>query len=130
MSERTDHLFQFDAQKIAAAAEDETAYHEDRMNHWQERAATALERVKATVSAKVTEQEVTNGTQAAVVVEYGYPEAWREYQLAYRKIDSHRAAMERYATDARLYATQGDRTYNLDSEDVHHFRLGGQPRDE
>lgn len=129
MSERTDHLFQFKADAIAAAAGNEAQYHEQRVVHWQDRADEALEIVKASVRAKVTETEHTGGKSAAVVVEYGDPEAWREYQTAYSKVQSHTAAADRYRTDERLYGTQGDHAYKLDSDDVHHFRLGGQERE-
>lgn len=130
MSERTQHRFRFTATQIASAALEEAKYHEQRLEHWTKRAETALATVRDTVSAKVTEHEVTGGKQAGVVVEYGDPEAWREYQLAYGKVQSHREEADRYRTDHTLYSTQHDRSYELDSDDVHHFRLGGQPRED
>jgi len=38
--------------------------------------------------------------------------------------------MERFVSDAALYGTQGDRIYDLDAEDVAHFRLNGREREE
>jgi heme-degrading monooxygenase HmoA len=131
MSKRSEHTFQFDANDIAVAAKWEAEYHESRIDHWSERAAVALETVKGTIGAKVTEHPVSSGPpQVQIVVDYGDPDAWREYQLAFAKIGTHREAAERYRTDERVYETQGVRTYELDADDVHHFRLGGQLREE
>jgi hypothetical protein len=130
MSERATHTFEFPASVIATAARAEAEYHEERSRHWTTRADKALGVVRATIGAKVIEQEVTGGTRAAVVVEYGDLEAWREYELAFGKIASHRTLAERYRTDQRVYETQGSRPYALDTDDVHHFRLGGQGREE
>lgn len=130
MAARTEHKFQFKASEIAAAARAEAEYHEGRVSHWAARRDAALARVTETARVKVTEMQVTGGTQANLVIDYGDPEAWHEYQVAYQKVQSHTAAAERYRTDQRVYATQADRAYELDTDDVHHFRLGGQPRED
>jgi hypothetical protein len=130
MSERASHKFQFNANIIAEAAEAEAAYHDERVVYWEDRLRVALATVKATIGAKVVESEVTGGKRADVIVDYGDPEAWREYQLAYGKVRTHKEAADRYLTDARLYGTQSVQTYELDSDDVHHFRLGGQERED
>lgn len=129
MSERTNHKFEFTAKVIAATAAREAEYHERRHRHWERRRGEALERVKETIGAEVVEHETTGGRQASVVVKYGDPAAWKDYQLAYGKADSHRAEADRYRTDERVYGTQNDRAYDLDTDDVHHFRLGGQERE-
>lgn len=126
--ERQQHRFQFKAEQIADAAKSEAEYHETRIAHWAERRDKALEAVKQTISAEVTETEVTGGVQASVQVKYGDPEAWQEYRLAYSKVQSHASDMDEYLVDEQLYRTQGDRVYDLDTEDVQHFRLGGQVR--
>lgn len=150
MAKRSEHTFQFSARQIADAAQAEAEYHEGRIEHWQAREAAALEIVKGSIGAKVVEQEMTNGKQVSVVVDYGDPEAWKEYQLAHGKVGTHRSAAERFRTDERLYRTQhpegtlivgqdaesatyasaGGTVYDLDVDDVHHFRLGGQPRED
>lgn len=130
MSKRSEHTFQFKAFEIAEAAAIEAAYHEERLEHWQHRSAEALVIVRETVGAKITERHVTGGTEVDVVVDYGDPEAWREYQTAFGKIRSHREAAERYRTDQRVYETQNVRVYELDTDDVHHFRLSGEPRED
>lgn len=130
VSKRSQHTFEFTAPTIAAAAKDEAEWHEGRLLHWQELRDQAVEIVKQTIGAKVIEREQTNGTYVDVVVDYGDPAAWQEYQKASQKIKDHRAAAERYRSDQRVYETQASRTYELDLEDVHHFRLGGEPREE
>ena len=64
------------------------------------------------------------------MVDYGDPAAYSRMGEAGRKIQEHRAAMERFVSDAALYGTQGDRIYDLDAEDVAHFRLNGREREE
>lgn len=122
--ERGKHLFHFSARDVSRSAGIEADYHESRVAHWTERRDRALEVVKATISAKVVEHEVTNGTRASVEVDYGDRGAWDEYTLAFGKVDAHRQAAERYRTDEQVYGSQGERSYELDAEDVHHFRLG------
>lgn len=130
MSERNNHKFQFSASQIARAAQAEAEYHEQRIEHWREREQAALARVEATIGASVTKHEVTGGTAYGLNATVGDREAWTELQLAERKIRSHQDAADRYRTDHRVYSTQDDRAYELDTDDVHHFRLGGQPRED
>lgn len=130
MTKRSEHTFQFTAQQLEMAASNEAAYHEKRRAHWQERADTAIVTVKETIGAKVVERAVTGGTEMEVVVDYGDTEAWREYSTAMRKINRHREEAERYRSDQRVYGTQGERFYELDTDDVHHYRLNGAEREE
>lgn len=130
MSSRSEHKFEFKASEIATAAAEARMYHEERLKHWQARSDDALATVEGTIGAKVVRRQQTNGDAADVIVDYGDPDAWREYQLAFGKVRTHRQAAERYQTDERVYGTQGDRPYDLDTDDVHHFHLGGQGREE
>lgn len=129
MGNRSEHRFEFSAREIAAAATTEAGYHRTRIAHWTERQSAAVERVRETITAKLTKHEVTGGERWAATIDYGDPGAWEELNLAASKIETHRHALDRYETDARVYGTQGDRPYELDTDDVHHFRLGGQARE-
>src|SRR5438445_1608752 len=115
MANRDSHMFEFEADKIAKAADAEAVYHNNRLVVWKERAEAAIKIVEQTIGAKVIERPVTGGIQHDVVVDYGDPEAWKEYQLATNKIHTHQEAADRYTTDARLYGTQGTRIYKLDT---------------
>jgi hypothetical protein len=127
---RDDHTFQFSAAVIAGAAQAEAKYHEERLAYWEAEYEASIQTVEATIGAKVVRRDVTGGQQVDVVVDYGDAEAWAQTQRAFGKIRAHRDAAERFRTDERVYRTQGDRTYELDTDDVHHFRLGGQPRED
>jgi hypothetical protein len=125
LMERNEHKFDFSGSKIARAASMEAEYHRERLAHWHERHEVAKEKVEGTIGAKLAEHEVTGGTQLNVVVDYGDKEAWEELQLAHQKIKVRREAAERYDSDATVYGTQAGRNYQLDADDVQHFRLGG-----
>lgn len=130
MSKRSEHTFQFDAAKIAEAARSEAEYHEDRLGYWRAEYDTAIAQVEETIGAKIVRRQITGGEAVDVAVDYGDPDAWQHAQRAFGKIGTHRMAAERYRTDQRVYETQGDRVYELDTDDVHHFRLGGEPRED
>lgn len=130
MSKRNEHTFEFAALEIAEAAATEAQYHEGRVEHWRGRGEAAVLIVRETIGAKVVERHVTGGTEIDVAVDYGDPEAWREYSLAVRKVRSHTEVAEQMRSDQRVYETQGDRRYELDTTDVFHYRLNGAPRQE
>lgn len=136
---RSEHRFQFSASQIAAAAKQEAEYHEARVKFWQAEYASAVQTVRATAGVEIKEVAVTGGMRADVVVHYGDPSAYRRMQEAFGKIQDHRVAAERYRTDERVYGSQvggaearvmRDPAYELDTDDVHYFRLGGDPRPE
>lgn len=133
MSERGKHLFSFRASEIARAAREAADYHRERAEHWERVLDEATATVERTARIKVTRQEQTGGWLPIVGVEYGDPTAYAQMTLAARKIQTHRAAHERFASDATLYGTQTengrDRDYELDADDVAHFRLAGQERE-
>ena len=130
MSERGKHLFQFHAARIAASAKAEADYHHGRLEFWEKALEQATKRVEATASVQVRRVSITGGWRPDVVVDYGDPAAYSRMGEAGRKIQEHRAAMERFVSDAALYGTQSDRIYDLDAEDVAHFRLNGREREE
>ena len=130
MAERTKHLFQFRAGEIAEAAETEAEYHNERRAFWTHELETSTARVQETAGVKVTMVEQTGGPRADVVIDYGDPAAYKRMQEAATKIREHQIALERFLSDAKLYVTQGDRTYELDAEDVAHFRLNGSRREQ
>ena len=125
---RTEHRFQFSASAIAAAAQAEAEYHKQRMAFWADAYGTAMTTVQATARVDFKEYQVTGGVRIDAVVTYGDPAEWKRAQEAWGKIHEHRQAADRFITDARIYGTQGERIYELDSEDVHYFRLGGEAR--
>lgn len=125
---RLEHTFNFSAEIIAQAAREEAAYHKLRSAHWRERQQMALQTVETTIGAKIIQRPVTGGTEVDVIVDYGDPEAWREYQLSTRKVVEHEDAAEGFDVDGRTYGSQQGRMYDLDVGDVQHFRLGGESR--
>lgn len=125
---RQEHRFQFPATVIAQAADTEAKYHEVRHNWWTEEYRAAVARVKATASVEIKTFLVTGGERADVVVNYGDPAAYKRMGEAFQKIQEHRQAAGRYRSDAHIYNTQGERTYELDADDVAYFRLGGEAR--
>jgi hypothetical protein len=127
-ADRHDHRFQFKASEISEAARAEAEYHEDRLKHWQESYDIAVKRVEETVGAKVDKVPVTGGTQVCVVIDYGDPAAHSLMQTSWGKIHRHREQAEQYRVDERVYASQGDRVYDLSVSDVSYFRLGDEPR--
>ncbi len=130
MSERAKHLFDFRADQVAAAAEGEMLYHRARASYWREELEKATKRVEETAGVRVQRVEVTGGWRPDVVVNYGDPAAYARMGEAARKIQEHDQAAQRYESDRMLYATQALRIYQLDGDDVAHFRLNGRPRTE
>jgi hypothetical protein len=129
MSERAKHLFQFHADKIAGCAKVEASYHQERQAFWETELEEATKRVEATAGVRVQRVAITGGWRPEVVVNYGDPAAYDRMGEAGRKIQEHRQAMERFLSDAALYATQ-DRVYELDADDVSNFRLNGKVRED
>jgi hypothetical protein len=129
VSERTKHLFRFTAAQIASAAKAEAVYHQERLAFWTKELNASTERVKATAGVSVKLVEITGGWRPDVVVDYGDPAAYQRMQEAARKIQQHDTAMVRFISDGELYATQGSRDYDLDADDVAHFRFNGRTRE-
>jgi len=127
---RKDHLFQFAAGEIARAAQQEADHHEGRRLWWSAEYERAVAIVQATAGVKIIRQQVTGGERVDVAVDYGDPIAYRRMQEAFEKIQAHRKAAEAYRSDAVVYGTQGDRVYEVGTEDVAYFRLAAQPRED
>lgn len=127
---RKEHTFLFSATDIKKAAMDEANYHEERVAYWEDEYDKAVAIVEATAKARVEKLAVTGGYTATVVIDYGDPAAYERMRQSFSKINSHREAAEQFRTDERVYGSQDGRQYELDTEDVHHFRLGGEPREE
>jgi hypothetical protein len=134
MSEREKHLFTFTAGQIAKAANDEAEYHDQRYKHWMARYEDALIQVKATAKVIVSDSLVTGGRRFGLDIDYGDPTAYREATLAMQKLDSHAKEAARFHSDAKVYGSQDSpgivtpKQFELDAEDVAHFRLGGEER--
>ncbi len=127
---RSEHLFLFSATDIAKAAKDEAEYHEARVTFWEGEYDKAVDTVEQTAGVKVEKRPVTGGYEVDVVVDYGDPAAYQHMRRSFQKINSHREDAEAFRTDERVYGSQDSRMYELDAADVHHFRLGGEPREE
>ena len=130
MSKRSEHTFQFNAEAIAAAARAEAEYHEERAKFWEEEQRKAEEEVLANAKVVVRRMPVTMGERIDVSVDYGNPAAYTRLQESFVKLVKHREAAERFRSDQQVYATQDDRMYELDTDDVHHFRLHGGRRED
>lgn len=127
MSKRNEHTFQFKASQIAAAAKTAAEYHEQREQEYRGYQENAAARVLETASVKLVRTQVTGGERIDVVVDYGDLAAYRSLSESFEKAETHRVAAERYRTDEEVYGSQtagGDRMYELDMDDVHHFGLG------
>ena len=130
MGERNKHLFEFRASDIAAAAKSEAKYHGGRLDFWRSELETATAKVTETAKVKVDRMQVTGGWRPQVTVDYGDPAAYARMGEAAAKLQSHLSSYDRFTSDAELYGTQGDRAYQLDGDDVAHFRLNGRQREE
>lgn len=130
MSKRAEHTFQFEAGAIETAASQEAAYHEDRASYWRKEQERAAEAAIAGAQIELHKFPVTGGDRIDLAIKYGDAAEYGRMQEAFTKAERHRQAAERYRTDQRIYGSQNGRTYELDSDDVHHFRLGGEPRED
>jgi len=127
---REKHLFEFTGEKIAEAAKAQADYHAGRLDYWREEYEQAADTIRKTAKIDFREVAVTGGSRFEAVICYGDPGALARLDEACRKIMTHKQAHERFASDARIYATQGDRCYELETADVHYYRLGGGPLEE
>lgn len=133
MSKRSEHLFQFTASQIRDAARAEAEYHEEREEFWGDVHERAAATVLETSSVELRRSPQTGGDRIDVVVDYGDPAAYKALQESFAKRERHREAADRFRTDAKIYGSQTglvSRFFELDADDVHHFRLGGEPRED
>lgn len=127
---RSEHLFQFSAATIAKAARKEAEFHEQRESWWRSEQEDAAERAIAGAKIELVRAAVTGGERLDISVHHDDPTAVSRMQEAFRKAEKHRLAADEYRTHAAIYESQHTRTYELDPDDVHHFRLGQATRDE
>lgn len=125
MTNRKDHTFSFQADVISSAAGRLADYHEERLTYWRAEYDKAVAVVKATAGVKIQEVQVTGGYRVDIVVDYGDPAAYRRFQEAYAKIQSHSDSAKRYRSDQVIYGTQGTKVYDLDASDVYFYELDG-----
>jgi hypothetical protein len=118
---RNAHRFQFSGKQIADAAGNKKGYHERRLSFWKEEHTKAIELAR-TATVEVREYAVTGGSQAQIVIDQ--ERANRVGQCA-SKIASHRTSAERFAIEGAAYATQADRAFELDPDDVTYFGIVG-----
>jgi hypothetical protein len=130
-SARSEHRFECTAALIAAAANGEADYHAEREGFWRREMVAASDIVRATAGVRVELVPITGGHRPEVTVFYGDPAAYARMQEAHRKAEEHMKAKDRYLFDANVYGSQSsDKVYLLDADDIHYFRLGGEPRPE
>lgn len=123
---RKHHLFQFKASEIAKAASAEAEYHEERAEWWDAEFNKAVEKAQA-AGLRVEKFQVTGGEQARMVID---PTLQDRITTCERKRIQHQRDAETLKIEAATYETQLGRTYDLDSEDIQHFRLAGGAREE
>ena len=122
---RDKHLFQFSGAKISIAAASEAKYRRSRVEFWKAEQEIAIDKLKK-CSVEVSEYPITGGVEARATIN---PELSRRASECASKIRDHQQAAERYEIEAVAYGTQGDRIYELQSDDVVYFRLGGGTRE-
>lgn len=123
---RNEHTFQFNGTQVSEAAWAEYKYHMERRDHWKAEQEKAITRAKS-AGIDVREYDVTGGKAVNIVVD---PEVSSRLTTCANKINSHRAAADRFQVEAAAYATQAERTYELQPDDVLYFRLAGGARDD
>lgn len=129
MSSRVDHSFQFQAAEIAKAARTEASYHRERERYWRAEFDAAVQTVEETIGARVERQAITGGYAVDVVIDRGDPAAYARMQRSFSKAQRHAEEAELYESDAAVYGSQFERTYELSRVDVQYFRLGAPARD-
>jgi hypothetical protein len=122
---RSEHLFQFTGERIGQAADLECSYHCERMAWWKKEQDVAITKARS-AGVEVREYDGTGGKSVQVVLD---PTLSSRLSECASKINSHRAAADRFQIEAACYSTQADRMYELHPDDVVYFRLAGGPRD-
>ena len=122
---RSTHTFQFTGEQISKAAEAEYVYHDDRADWWEEAYATAIVDAKAK-GVQIREYDVTGGKRADIIIDPSVQGRVTESQM---KRQSHRKRADDFQIEAATYGSQSDRMYELDGDDVMHFRLAGGERE-
>jgi len=125
-SKREEHVFLFTAKEIADATKKQVDYHNARTTWWEKEYLRADGELQKTMKIIRKENQVTGGVHIDYSVDFGDQTEYRRMQEAYQKIQSHKQLAQRYEIDRSMYNTQGDRTYELTTSDVHYFHLAGE----
>jgi hypothetical protein len=123
---RNEHTFQFTGEQIGNAAKAEYDYHRERLVWWRKEQEAAIEKAKS-AGVDVREYEHTGGKSVQMVFD---PALTARIDECSRKINSHRAAADRFQIEGSAYSTQPGRTYELHPDDVVYFRLAGGARED
>lgn len=123
---RTTHTFRFLGKDIAAAADAERDYRAKRAEWWASEFDKAVSAAKEK-GIEVREYPVTGGMQAHMAIDATLQE---RINICISKRASHKAAADRFAIESAAYATQPEREYELDPDDVVYFRLAGGGRED
>lgn len=126
MSLRNKHTFQFSGSQLSKHASFEAEHHAKRAAWWNTEYEKALAHAKE-LGVQVREYDVTGGKRAEVCLD---PSVSTRINEAAQKRMDHQKRAETLALEAEAYDTQKDRVFELDSDDVQHFRLVGGPREE
>ena len=125
--QRNSHLFQFSASRIHDAARAEAEYHAGRITFWKDEQEKAIAKAKE-AGVEIREYDVTGGKNVEVVLD---PSVSNRLQQCSNKIRSHQEDADRFQIEADAYGSQQEgKFYEMDPDDVVHFRLAGGPREE
>jgi hypothetical protein len=102
------------------------AYHKLRMEWWEKEYAEACNKAKAS-GVEIRQYDVTGGSRAELVLDATLQKRINE---CHSKRMSHKDLADQMSISAAMYASQADRSYELDGEDVQYFRMAGGPREE
>jgi len=122
---RHEHQFQFTGKQISAAAWCEYTYHDGRLTYWKEAQELAIKKAKD-AGVDIREYDVTGGKRVEMVID---PTLTTRLNECASKVQSHRAAADKFKIEAECYGTQEGRVYELHPDDVVYFRLAGGSRD-
>src|SRR5689334_14627592 len=106
---RSEHTFQFLGQQISDAAKAEHHYHAGRLEFWKAEQDKAADKARES-GVEIREYDVTGGKRVDVVLD---PTVASRLQECANKINSHRAAADRFSMEAAAYGTQPSRAYEL-----------------
>jgi hypothetical protein len=124
MSNRSSHTFQFSGRAISEAARVESDYRLSRAKWWAGEYEAAVGKAQQ-AGLRVEKYQITGGTRAQMVID---PTLQARISECESKRSEHQRMGDQLAIEAATYATQPDRMYELNSEDVMHWRLAGGER--
>jgi hypothetical protein len=127
MSKRSEHTFQFTAGEIAAAAMREAEFHAKRQAWWNAEYQKAATEAKEK-GVEVRAYAVSGGERAEMVID---PALQTRINECYGKRLQHQTAADQFRMEAAAYGSQlTTKVYDVDTDDVQHWRLAGGERQE